>query len=200
MCNIISIRQKKPLGLGHAVYCAEPAIGDQPFALLLGDELVYNSPDQPTATQSLIKHYEESSVSTVAIMKVDEKDVSKYGIIDGSPLPNGNYQIKNVIEKPSLQEAPTHLALPGRYVFSGKIFDYLKNTKPGKNGEIQLTDGMVELAQKEGLHGAFLNGQRYDTGNKLGFLIANIEYALRHPELKTELRQYLSSKDWNHHE
>jgi len=194
MCNIISIRQKQALGLGHAVYCAQPIVGDDPFALLLGDELMYTENDKPTVIKQLIDHSQNHNISTVATMEVPEVDVSKYGIIKVDALSDSRFKIIDVIEKPSLNEAPSRLALPGRYVFNGSVFNYLKDTAPGKNGEIQLTDAMVKLAQKDGLEAITFDGVRYDAGDKFGFLHANIEYALRHPEVKEQLKTYIINK------
>ncbi len=190
-CNIISVRQKEALGLGHAVYSAHHVVGKDPFALLLPDEIMYTAPSTPSVTEQLVLHYNEHSVSTVATMKVEANEVSKYGIIDIDVLDSHRFKVKDVVEKPEPENSPSQYALPGRYVFASEIFDYLKNTKPGKNGEIQLTDGMVQLAQKEGLEAITFKGQRYDTGNKLGYIQANIDYALRHPEIKEDVKAYI---------
>ncbi len=193
MANIISIRQKQALGLGHAVHCSRPIVGDEPFAVLLGDELMVTRSDQKTVTGQLASTYMETGLSTVAIMEVPANEVSKYGIVAGKDLGNGRIRIENVIEKPAVDKAPSRFALPGRYVFSAQLFKYLENTKPGKNGEIQLTDAMVELAKNEGLLGTRFEGRRYDAGDKLGYLQANIEMGLEHPEISTGLRDYIKS-------
>ncbi len=193
MANIISIRQKQPLGLGHAVLCGRPIVGDEPFAVLLGDEIMISHPGEETTTETLVKNYVSSGLSTVAIMEVSESDVSKYGIVEGEPVAGGTIRLRNVIEKPSPDQTKSRWALPGRYVFSPRIFEYLQETKPGKNGEIQLTDAMTRLAQGPGLLGTGFTARRYDAGDKLGFLQANIEMALEHPELGSELRRYLKS-------
>lgn len=191
MANIISIRQKQPLGLGHAVYSGKPVIGDEPFAVLLGDEIMINSGDEESPTATLTRSYEESGLSTVAVMEVKESETHKYGIIEGDVLENGTVRVRNVIEKPTQGQTQSRLALPGRYVFSAEIFQYLENTQPGKNGEIQLTDGMTELAHGPGLLASRFKARRYDAGDKLGFLQANIEIGLDHPELSLSLRKYL---------
>lgn len=189
--NIISIRQKQALGLGHAVLSGAPAIGNENFAVLLGDEIMINKNDEPTVTQQLCQVFEEHQKSAVAVMEVSEKNVSKYGIIAGDPMGEGLWNVTDVIEKPEPSEAPSNLALPGRYVFSPSIFKELENTKPGKNGEIQLTDGMVATAKKEGMLATTFKATRYDAGDKLGFLQANIELGLDHPDLKDSLAEYL---------
>lgn len=191
MANIISVRQKHPLGLGHAVYCGKPVVGSDPFAILLGDEIMINTPDEETPTGALARSFEETGMSTVAIMEVPEADVSKYGIVEGDVQPSGAVRVRNVIEKPSPGQTTSRLALPGRYVFSSEIFQYLENTRPGKNGEIQLTDGMTELARGSGLLASHFKARRYDAGDKLGFLQANIELALDRPDLQAGLKSYL---------
>lgn len=191
MANVISIRQKQPLGLGHAVLCGRPVVGDEPFAVLLGDELMISREGEETTTETLAKSYVSTGLSTVAVMEVPEKDVSKYGIVEGESLDDGTIKIENVIEKPGPGQTASRWALPGRYVFSSKIFSYLEHTKPGKNGEIQLTDGMVKLARQDGLLGSGFKARRYDAGDKLGFLQANIELALESPELGASLKKYL---------
>ena len=191
MVNIISIRQKVAKGLGHAVATASPVTGDEPFAVLLGDEIMISDEGQPSATGELCQAFEETGVSTVVTMEVPKQDVSKYGIIDCESIGENKWSIKDVIEKPSPESAPSQLALPGRYVFTGGIMKELKNTKPGKNGEIQLTDGMTAIARSEGMHAMTVQATRYDAGDKLGFLQANIEMALKHPELGQPLAGYL---------
>lgn len=193
MANVISIRQKQPLGLGHAVLCGRPIVGNEPFAVLLGDEIMISKADEPTTTEALTKNYVSSGMSTVAIMEVAESEVSKYGIVDGEFEKDGLLRIRSVVEKPSPSQTRSRWALPGRYVFSPQIFEYLQETKPGKNGEIQLTDAMTRLAQGPGLMGSGFGAKRFDAGDKLGFLQANIELALENPELASELRGYLKS-------
>jgi UTP--glucose-1-phosphate uridylyltransferase len=191
LANIISIRQKEALGLGHAVLCGAPIVGKEDFAVLLGDEIMFAENNQPTVTEQLSLIFNETGLSTVAVMEVASKEVEKYGIIAGQDLGGNRYRVSDVVEKPAAAKAPSRLALPGRYVFSNKIFDYLRETKPGKNGEYQLTDGMVGLAKKEGLLATTFEGQRYDAGDKLGYLIANVELALKNPELRSDLQDYL---------
>ncbi|MCM2280225.1 MAG: UTP--glucose-1-phosphate uridylyltransferase GalU [Bdellovibrionaceae bacterium] len=191
MANIISIRQKQAIGLGHAVLCGRPIVGDEPCAVLLGDEIMISGPQQQTVTETLAKSYVATGLSTVAIMEVPENEVSKYGIVGGTMQGDGRLRIQAVVEKPAPTQAPSRWALPGRYVFSAEIFQYLEKTKPGKNGEIQLTDAMVEVAKAHGLLGAPLLARRYDAGDKFGYLQANIEMGLEHPEVAPRLREYL---------
>jgi UTP--glucose-1-phosphate uridylyltransferase len=191
LANIISIRQKQPLGLGHAVHCGKPVIGNEPFAVLLGDEIMISKPGEETPTAALAKSYETTGLSTVAFMEVPEKEASKYGIVEGVMNSDGTIRVSNLIEKPSPGQTTSRWALPGRYVFDAKIFQFLKDTKPGKNGEIQLTDAMAQLAKSPGLLATGFTAKRFDAGDKLGFLQANIELALEHPELAGPLRTYL---------
>lgn len=191
LANIISIRQKVPLGLGHAVLCGKPIIGDEPFAVLLGDEIMISREDQPTTTETLTRLWDSTGLSSVAMMQVAAKEVSKYGIVEGEDQGNGTIRVRNLIEKPNVGQTNSRWALPGRYVFSSDIFQYLEETKPGKNGEIQLTDAMVQLARGPGLLASEFQSRRYDAGDKLGFLQANIEIALEHAELGDPLRVYL---------
>lgn len=193
MANLISIRQKVPLGLGHAVYCGRPIIGDEPFAVILGDEIMIAPEGEETTTQTLCNHAHKHGMSTVAVMEVAESEVHKYGIVEGDRQADGSIRVRNVIEKPSKGQTSSRMALPGRYIFTAEIFKYLQDTKPGKNGEIQLTDAMVGLAKSEGLIATGFTAKRYDAGDKMGFLQANIELALQHPELSESMRAYIKS-------
>ena len=191
MANIISIRQKEALGLGHAVYSGQPVVGDEPFAVLLGDDIMWTEDNTPTVTAQLSKIYAETNLSTVAVMEVSESDVEKYGIMKGLPIGSDQFKVETLVEKPKAAEAPSRMALTGRYVFTNKIFDDLKNTKPGKSGEIQLTDAMSTLAKRDGMIATCFTGIRYDAGDKFGYIQANIEIALKRPELKTQLSDYI---------
>lgn len=194
MANIISIRQKQPLGLGHAVGAAAPIVGQEPFAVLLGDEIMISRADQPTVTEQLARSFESTGLSTVAVMEVPQEDTSKYGIVEGEITKKGALQIvkvTNVIEKPAKGQTTSRFALPGRYVFDAAIFEHIRNTKPGKLGEIQLTDAMVAVAKSKGLLATTFEARRYDAGDKLGYVMATIELGLEHPELQEGLRRYL---------
>lgn len=194
MANIFYVRQNKPLGLGHAILKAKPFIGDEPFVIALGDDIMYN-PETPVAKQ-LIKAYEEHGASVIGVQEVAEGDVSKYGVVAPvAQLDERTIEITDFVEKPALEDAPSRMACLGRYLLDGKIFQYLENTEPGKGGEIQLTDGILKM-MKDGEKVLAYNfeGKRYDIGNKIGLLKANIEFGLRHEELKDELKDYLKGE------
>ena len=192
--RVISIRQQKALGLGHAVLCAEPVVGKEPFAVLLGDEIMISLPNQRSAIGQLADTYARTQTSVVAVMEVPADEVHKYGIVRVQTQEPGLWKVQGVVEKPSLAQAPSRLALPGRYVFDAEIFNCLREVKPGRQGEIQLTDGMELLAQRQGLLAMTVQAQRFDAGDKLGFLQANIELALRHPEIGAEFTRYLEQR------
>jgi UTP--glucose-1-phosphate uridylyltransferase len=191
MANIISIRQKHPMGLGHAVLCGEKVVGNSPFAVLLGDEIMVANGNEPCTISQLSQLYDQNSGSTVAVMQVPDEDVSKYGIADISEIRPDLFRVKGFVEKPSLANAPSRWALPGRYVFSSDIFSYLKNAQPGVLGEIQLTDSMNEMAKKQEVFASPLKAHRFDAGDKLGYLKANIELGMKHPEVQEGLKKYL---------
>lgn len=193
--NIISIRQKQPLGLGHAVLCGSPIVGDSPFAVLLGDEIMIHDIASENTTSKLCRVFEETGASVVAVMEVEKSQVSKYGIADvqkpTANQPAGLFKVNGFVEKPKPETAPSRWALPGRYVFESRIFEDLRTAKPGVLGEIQLTDSMNRLAQKHAFFASTFSAKRYDAGDKLGYLMANIELALKNPELSQELRTAL---------
>jgi UTP--glucose-1-phosphate uridylyltransferase len=188
LCNLISIRQKNPMGLGHAVLCAEPAIGREPFAILLGDDLIDSA---VPCTRQLCDIYEREQCSVVGVMEVPASEVNKYGIVGGKMINPRLMHVDRLIEKPAPKDAPSRFAIPGRYVLSPAIFDCLRETKPGKGGEIQLTDGLQLLAQREKLLAYQYEGTRYDTGDRLGFIDATLAFALRRPELASGVREMM---------
>lgn len=190
LANIISIRQKEALGLGHAVLCGKPIVGDEPFAVLLADEIMVGT---PTVTEELTNQFNQTGISTIALMEVPKKEVVKYGMVKAKPVNNKLFDISDVVEKPSVENAPSTLAIPGRYIFENALFDELRNITPGKNGELQLTDGMTKLAAKGRMHGMTFTAKRHDAGDKLGYLTANIELGLAHPETGEGLKQYLKT-------
>ncbi len=192
--RLIPVKQGQPLGLGHAVLCAEKAIGNEPFAVLLGDEVMIQKPGKASATAQLCKIFSDTSTSTVAVMEVPAADVVKYGICAVTEKGPGLWNVTSVVEKPEAGKAPSRLALPGRYIFDAEIFKCLKDVKPGRLGEIQLTDGMTLLAQRKGLLAATVDAIRFDAGDKLGFLQANVEMALLHPEIGAPFKNYLMLK------
>lgn len=188
MANIYYVRQKEARGLGHAIHCAKTFIGNEPFAVLLGDDLVYS--EKPCLSQ-LIEAYEKYQSSIVGVQKVDMDKVSLYGIIDGDEIAPKVMKVKDLIEKPDKSSAPSNVAILGRYILEPQIFDILENQKPGKNGEIQLTDALKTLLGMQDIYSFEFEGKRYDLGDKLGFVEATIEYALRREDLKQELKTYL---------
>lgn len=189
--NVYYIRQKEPKGLGHAISCAKSFVGDEPFAILLGDDIVYN--DEKPCLKQLIDCYSEYRTSVLGVQTVAKEDVDKYGIVDGVHIEDRVYKVRDLVEKPSVEDAPTNIAILGRYIVTPKIFEILENTKPGKGGEIQLTDALLELINNEAMYAYNFEGRRYDVGDKLGFLEATVEYALRKPELKDAFIEYLKS-------
>jgi UTP--glucose-1-phosphate uridylyltransferase len=189
MANIHYVRQKEPKGLGHAIHCAKSFIGNEPFAVLLGDDIVYNG-DMPCLKQ-LIKTYDKYKTTILGVQEVSDADVSKYGIVDGKMIEDNIYTVNDLVEKPSIEDAPSNVAILGRYVINPEIFDILEHVKPGKGGEIQLTDGLKELAKREAMCAYIFEGKRYDVGNKLGFLEATVEFALRRDDLKDDFAEYL---------
>ena len=192
MANICYVRQNHPKGLGHAILKAKSFVGDEPFVIALGDDIVYN--DVPVAKQ-LIDSYSKYGSSIVGCQEVKESDVSKYGIVKPLlSLDEKTVEMEDFIEKPSIEEAPSKLACLGRYLLTPKIFDYLEKTEPGKGGEIQLTDAIVAM-MKDGEKVLAYNfkGKRYDIGNKFGLLKANIEFGLRNEETRGELLKYLKN-------
>lgn len=191
MANIISIRQKQALGLGHAVLTAQPIIGQDPFAVLLGDEMTLETPTSGNVTSLLCRSFDETRVSTISIMKIEDEDVSKYGIAEVRELRPGFFKVEDLNEKPKAHETKSRWALPGRYVFDNDIMGILKDAKPGLNGEIQLTDSMKILCRQKGLHAMTFSSERYDAGDKLGYLQANLELGLRRPDVGPGLRDYV---------
>ena len=192
--KVVSIRQHVALGLGHAVLCAEPAIGREPFAVLLGDEIMIAKAGRPSGIAQLTRIYEETNQSTVAVMEVAESEVSKYGMVKVSEKGPNLWAVYDLVEKPEIGQAPSRFALPGRYVFAGEIFDDLRHTRPGRGGEIQLTDAMNKLARRAGMLATVIDAQRFDAGDKLGYLMANVELGLRHPQIGTAFAQYLRQR------
>lgn len=191
MVNIHYIRQKEPKGLGDAIYCARYFIGDEPFAIMLGDDMVDNGQGPPCLKQ-LIDAYEDHNASILGVQEVDKENTDKYGIIDGQKLSDNIYKVKALVEKPDPDQAPSNVAILGRYIITPQIFDILDQIPPGKNGEIQLTDALEILKDKEDMYAYVFEGRRYDLGDKLGFLQATVDAALKKPELRDEFLRYLN--------
>lgn len=191
MVNIHYIRQKEPKGLGHAVHCAKSFIGNEPFAVLLGDDIV----DAKTpCLKQMINAYDEYKTSILGVQQVDKDKVNKYGILDVKHIEDRVYKVKDMVEKPAIEEAPSNIAILGRYIITPAIFDILENQEPGKGGEIQLTDALQTLATKEAIYAYNFEGRRYDVGDKLGFLEATVDFALKRPELRDDFVEFLKSK------
>lgn len=189
MADIHYVRQKEPKGLGHAIGCAKTFVGNEPFAVLLGDDIVYNE-GEPCLRQ-LLNVYEAYGDSVLGVQTVDHAETSKYGIIAGEKMEDRIYRVTDMIEKPGPEEAPSDMAILGRYILGSEIFEIIERTPSGKGGEIQLTDAMKMLLQSHRMLAYDFVGRRYDTGSKQGYLEATVEYALRHPELKNGFMEYL---------
>jgi UTP--glucose-1-phosphate uridylyltransferase len=190
MTEVVSVRQKKPLGLGHAVLCARDLVGDEPFAVMLADDLIDS--DTPCIRQ-LLDIFEEQHESVVALMEVPREEVHQYGVIKGYRLKDRLYRVEATIEKPPAQEAPSRMAIIGRYILRPEIFGILAALPPGKGGEIQLTDGLSRLVAERKVYGCEFSGDRYDIGDKFGFVRATVAYALKRPDLKDKVTEYLKS-------
>ncbi len=188
LANIHYVRQKEAKGLGHAIYCAKFFAENEPFAVLLGDDVVAN--DKPCLAQ-MIEQYETYRTSILGVQTVSDADTSKYGIVKGDKLADRIYRVEDMVEKPAPGTAPSNVAVLGRYIITPGIFRCLEETKPGAGGEIQLTDALKMLAAKESMYAYDFIGRRYDVGSKEGYLEATVEFALRRPDLKDEFTQYL---------
>ena len=188
--SVIFLRQQKPMGLGHAVLCAEKFIGNEPFAVSLADEMVYG--ENENFLKKMIALAEEKSANIIGIAEVEKKDVSKYGIIDFSEKMGDIYKIKGMIEKPTIEEAPSNLCNIGRYILRPEIFDFLKRTEVGAGGEIQLTDAMGKMLEIQDFYGLKFNDERFDCGSILGYLSANIFYALKNEKIKDKVKDIIN--------
>ncbi|MBP1949067.1 UTP--glucose-1-phosphate uridylyltransferase GalU [Virgibacillus litoralis] len=190
MVDIHYIRQKEPKGLGHAIWCARKFIGNEPFAVLLGDDIV--KAETPCLKQ-LIDQHNRYNASILGVQTVRDADVSRYGIVGGSTIENHLYNVHNLVEKPKQEDAPSNLAILGRYILSPQIFEILGNQKPGTGDEIQLTDAIAELNKHEAVYAYDFEGKRYDVGEKMGFIQTTIELALEREDLRKDLLDYLST-------
>ena len=193
MVDIHYIRQKEPKGLGHAIHCAKTFVGNEPFAVLLGDDVVDS---EVPCLKQLIDCYSEYKTTILGVQTVPESETNKYGIVDGIHIEDRVYKVKDLVEKPAVDEAPSNVAILGRYIITPQIFEILENTEPGKGGEIQLTDALKTLISQEAMYAYNFEGRRYDVGDKLGFLQATIEFALKKDELRDRFLDYLKSRDW----
>lgn len=184
----IYIRQSEALGLGHAVLCAKPAVGNEPFSVILADDLIDGT---PPVMQQMVELYNQQSCSILGVEDVQPSETASYGIVDAEPVSPDALQLKGIVEKPQPEDAPSNLAVVGRYILTPRIFECLENIKPGKGGEIQLTDGIAALMQYEKVLAYRFKGKRYDCGSKFGYVKANVEYAMRHKEIGAEFTEYL---------
>ena len=189
MANIHFIRQKEPKGLGHAIYCSKTFVGNEPFAVLLGDDIVYN--EEKPCLKQILECYNEYKTSILGVQKVPRENINKYGIVEAKHIENRVYKVKGLIEKPNMNQTNSNIAILGRYIITPRIFEILENLEPGKGGEIQLTDALLKLSKEEAIYAYNFEGKRYDVGDKFGFLQATVEYALRKDELKDDFIKYL---------
>ncbi|KNY30324.1 UTP--glucose-1-phosphate uridylyltransferase GalU [Pseudobacteroides cellulosolvens] len=189
LVDIHYIRQKEPKGLGHAIYCAKSFIGNEPFAVLLGDDIV-NS--EVPCLKQMISIYNEYKTTVLGVQHVPQEDVPKYGIVSCKQVDDRVYKVKDLVEKPDIENAPSNIAILGRYIISPHIFEFLESATPGKGGEIQLTDALKSLISNEAIYAYDFEGKRYDVGNRLGFLEATVEYALTRDDIKDDFKTYLT--------
>jgi UTP--glucose-1-phosphate uridylyltransferase len=189
--NCIYVRQAEALGLGHAVLCAEKLVGDEPFAVVLADDLLDGEPPVLSQMVSVFDHYHSS---VIGVEEIDRQDSRSYGVIEGKPWDDGLFKLSRVVEKPEPALAPSNFGVVGRYVLMPRVFDFLRKQKPGAGGEIQLTDAIAALLAQEQVLAFRYRGKRFDCGSKLGYLKATVEFALRHPEVRDEFERYLRAQ------
>lgn len=189
MIRTVSVRQKKPLGLGHAVLCAKDVVGDEPFLVLLPDDIITST--HVPVTRQMLDVYAKYGEAVVSIMEVPDEDVSRYGIVSGEQWSEGLHRVRTLVEKPDVSFAPSNLAIIGRYLLPPVVFEYLQEIKPGMDGEIQLTDALARLARERALIGYEFEGDRHDIGDKLGFVTANIALGLQRDDIGPQLRRFL---------
>ncbi len=190
LVNFAYVRQKEPLGLGHAVLCARELIGDEPFAVLLGDDIIDSD---PPGLKQLLQVYDQYHSPVLALQEVPKDQIHLYGVIQGEKVKDGTYRVRQMVEKPQADQAPSNLAIIGRYILTPKIFEFLEKQEQGVGGEIQLTNALQRLAEVEPVYGYILQGKRYDAGSKIGFLEATVELGLKDPELGPPFKAYLES-------
>ena len=192
LAHIVYVRQKEQRGIGDAVLTVRKVVGDEPFVLFFPDDVIVA--DVPAAKQAIAVH-ERYGGSVLTVEEVPPQEVESYGIVDGEPVDEGVYRVRGLVEKPKPEQAPSNLAIVGRYVLTPEIFDVLSKTPPGKNGEIQITDGLALLLKRQPMHACRFQGRRYDTGRPLGLLKASVELALQRPDIGPEFRAYLRTLD-----
>ena len=189
--DCVYIRQAEALGLGHAVLCAQSVVGDEPFAVFLADDLI--DAGERTCLNQMVDMYNQHHCSILGIEQVPHQTVNRYGIIDSAPIAESLFRVNGIVEKPSIDKAPSNLAVVGRYILTPRIFRLLEQTQRGAGNEIQLTDGIAKLLKEESVLGYEFDGKRFDCGSKSGYLKATVEFALQHPELKEEFDDYLQN-------
>jgi UTP--glucose-1-phosphate uridylyltransferase len=190
------VRQPRSLGLGHAVLCAQSLVGDEPFAVLLADDLMCGLDGGPTVLAQMVDVFQEVPTSLLAVQEVPADHVQRYGIVAGQPAGERIIKVDRMVEKPSPQDAPSRMGVAGRYILTPAVFDHIRNNPRGAGGEIQLTDGIARLMNTEGVHAYQYRGKRYDCGSKQGFLEATVELALKHPEVGPAFRDYLKGLEF----
>ena len=191
MARVSYVRQREALGLGHAVLQTRDLVGDEPFAVMLSDDIIDS---EIPALRQLLDVYEKYDAPVLATMRVEGEAISRFGALDVEEIEESIYRVKDMVEKPPLPKAPSDLAIIGRYILTPDIFDEIERTKPGAIGEIQITDAMRSLLKKRDFYAVLFEGTRYDAGDKLGFLLATVEFALKHAELAPEFREYLANR------
>lgn len=189
----VYIRQAEALGLGHAILCARPAVGDEPFAIILADDLIEEDAQEGGTLSQMTRHFNKYQCSILGVERVPKSETQKYGIIQPLPFATRLNNVESIVEKPKPEDAPSDLAVVGRYILTSRIFNLLENIPRGAGNEIQLTDGIAKLLSEEQVLAYEFVGQRYDCGSKLGYLVATVEYGLRHPELGDRFRRYLQT-------
>jgi UTP--glucose-1-phosphate uridylyltransferase len=191
MVDIFYVRQRQAMGLGHAILCARDFVGNEPFAVLLGDDIIDS--ERPCLGQ-LLEVFNERRGSVLALEKVPMENISSYGCVEANLLGGNTFQVTNMVEKPSREEAPSDMAIIGRYILTPRIFEILEKQAPGKGGEIQLTDAILKLSREENVYGCLFEGLRHDCGDKLGFLKATVDMALKRDEFRSEFESYLRQR------
>ncbi len=191
MARFVYVRQPKPLGDGHAILCAKDVIGDEPCAVLFGDDIVDS---EKPAIQQLMEIYEETGCSVIGLVEVDPKETSNYGIVKGREVSEGLYEVEDLVEKPKPENAPSNLAIVGKYIITPEVFPCIEKANGSVGGELRLIDGFKELLKTQRIYARILRGDRFDTGHKAGLISATLHYAMKRPELAKELNEYLKRK------
>ena len=191
--SCIYIRQPEALGLGHAVLCSKPVVGDEPFAIILADDLIDGG--DKSCLRQMVEVYEKEQSGVIGVQKVPLEDVMNYGVVAGQNTKDRLWKLSGLVEKPRPEDAPANVAVVGRYILDGSIFEMLEETQPGSGGEIQLTDAIAKQLQQESVYAYEFEGRRYDCGSKLGYLQATLEYGLKHPEVGAAFKNYLTERD-----